>query len=213
MQSITISRKPNGIFSTLKFKKRDDVAIKALVKKVYLNLPLKQPSSALKQSRKPPEPITLLSHKTRLLSKPKATPKALSKILITPNKRVKSPQLLSVRPRLSNLSQTSIKNSDSFKLLKRWSIVAPLSAASSKTARAKATRNNQIISPGHNGELVVIQNSYTKSFIDNQEEIKQNAIKETEKSTDNNNEEQVTVIENDCDNDYSLLIKSLNIHN
>jgi hypothetical protein len=68
----------------------------------------------------------------------------------------------------------------------------------------------------------VIQNSYTKSFIDAIEENSKTILKqyianykenEKEKPSVNNTEDQITVIENDCENDYSLLIRSLNIQN
>jgi hypothetical protein len=126
----------------------------------------------------------------------------------------------------NNHSQIFTRNdSSSSKSVKRWSIISPaFTLHSPRSERTKPTRNNQILSQNHNGEVVVIQNSYTKSFIDAMEEssktvqLKQHvtSYKESdkEKSTvENNTEEQITVIENDCENDYSLLIKSLNIQN
>ena len=84
----------------------------------------------------------------------------------------------------------------------------------------KPTRNNQIISQNYNGEIIVIKNAYAKSFADIIDESRSSQAKnstqckelESKHEEDSREaEEQVTVIENDCENDYSVLLRSLNI--
>ena len=95
-------------------------------------------------------------------------------------------------------------------------VVPPITIKSPRSLRIKQNRNNQIISQSQNGELVVIKNECTKSYIEAIEETRPftilNACDKMDCSA-NGSEEQATVIENDCENDYSLIIKSLTIHN
>ena len=124
----------------------------------------------------------------------------------------------------NNHSQIFTRNEcNTTRSAKRWSIISPsFTLHSPRSERNKPPRNNQILTQNHNGEVVVIQNSYTKSFIDAIEENSKTILKqyianykenEKEKPSVNNTEDQITVIENDCENDYSLLIRSLNIQN
>ena len=127
-----------------------------------------------------------------------------------------------------NYSQLLTRNVNNSTSTKRWSVISPSithnyhtnTIHSSRSERMKPTRNNQIISQNYNGEIIVIKNAYAKSFADIIDESRSSQAKnstqckelESKHEEDSREaEEQVTVIENDCENDYSVLLRSLNI--
>ena len=130
----------------------------------------------------------------------------------------KIPQTCSVKkpPHQLLVSQMQIHNNYCSAIAKRWSVISPsYHTQSPQTTRAKLTRNNPIFSQINRRDTLTIKPTYTQSFLcDNGFQLKNSTqVKGDVVDISLDTEEQVTVIENDCENDYSLLIRSLNIQN